>query len=115
MICVTFTMKKEEILAFTVEGHGDLADEGKDILCAAVSIYAINTINSIISLADMENFITYHATKGDLSFEIVSHKYSKEKFHDTQILLQSMKLAFLSLEDQYKNNIKVQYQEVKTC
>lgn len=37
MTTVTFHMDGERIVGFTVQGHSGYADEGSDIICAAVT------------------------------------------------------------------------------
>ena len=37
MTTVTFYMEGERIVGFTVQGHSGYADEGSDIICAAVT------------------------------------------------------------------------------
>ena len=37
MTTVTFHMEGERIVGFTVQGHSGYADEGSDIICAAVT------------------------------------------------------------------------------
>ena len=48
MIHVTiFCNEDKECVGFQTEGHAEYAEPGEDIICAAVSILVINTINSI--------------------------------------------------------------------
>ena len=51
---ITITVKREDGMyrSFRSEGHSGYADEGSDIICAAVSVLAINAVNSIESLTD---------------------------------------------------------------
>ena len=50
MITVSVRQSGGNISGFTVAGHAGYADKGDDIVCAAVSILAINTVNSIEKL-----------------------------------------------------------------
>ena len=48
MIKVTIYQSSEgEILGFAIQGHAGYAESGSDIVCAAVSVLAQNTVNSI--------------------------------------------------------------------
>ena len=40
-------MRKKECTGFQTEGHAEYADPGQDIVCAAVSVLIINTMNAI--------------------------------------------------------------------
>ena len=70
MIRVEFTLFDGSIVDFSIKGHADLAEEGKDILCAAVSIYSINTINSLTEIVGVEDALDIKADKGDLYLKI---------------------------------------------
>ena len=49
---ITITVKREDGMyrSFRSEGHSGYADEGSDIICAAVSALSVNALNSIESL-----------------------------------------------------------------
>ena len=41
-----------EVLGFKTYGHSGYADEGSDIVCSAISLLVINTINAIDTFTD---------------------------------------------------------------
>ena len=45
-------------VGFSIKGHAGYAEHGQDIICAAVSVLAQNTVNSI------EQFIQFHQRNG---------------------------------------------------
>ena len=47
MIKITITTQDKQFKRFTVSGHAEYDDPGKDIVCSAVSILVINTVNSL--------------------------------------------------------------------
>jgi len=49
MIMIVFTVWQSEhqYRGFSFEGHAEYAEEGSDLVCAAVSVLALNTVNSI--------------------------------------------------------------------
>ena len=47
MITVEIRKSNGEYVGFSSKGHAGYADEGYDIICAAVSVLTVNTINSI--------------------------------------------------------------------
>ena len=51
MITVTIFRRNDAYLGFRSEGHAGYAEEGYDILCAAVSALTINCANSIERIA----------------------------------------------------------------
>ena len=100
-----YTAKNGELLGFHVHGHSGYAEEGEDIVCAAVSsaVYmVINTVTDVMHIdADVE------VEDGDAVFRILS-KYAAA----CRDILQGLKLHMLSLEEQYSNFIIVKYTEV---
>lgn len=100
-----YTAKNGELLGFHVHGHSGYADEGEDIVCAAVSsaVYmAINTITDVMHIdADAE------VEDGDAVFRILSKHAAA-----CRDILQGLKLHMLSLEEQYSNFVIVKYTEV---
>ena len=54
MITATIYRHGDSYAGYLVEGHAEYAATGEDILCAAVSVLAENTLNSIEQLTDTE-------------------------------------------------------------
>lgn len=112
MIQIKFNCSKGFLTGFHMKGHADFAEAGKDIVCAAASIYSINTINSIEYLVGIEDSIYYDAEDGKIDFGILSEKLSGKEKEQTELLMRSMELAFKSLRDEYNEFIKICYEEV---
>ena len=91
---------------FRMEGHAEFAAYGKDIVCAAVSVLVINTINSIEAFTEevFENAV--HQEKDVVSFEIISNPVSSE----AGLLMESLVLRLTSLADEYgKKYIRLKF------
>ena len=87
----------ENISGFSLEGHSGYADAGMDIVCAAVSTLAINTVNSIEKLtSDADNIVLGEDTEPGNLKVVFKRPVSKE----TRLLIDSM---FLGLSDIQKN------------
>ena len=54
MITVTIYKKSNQYLGFDINGHAGYAEEGSDIICAAVSVLSLNTLNSIEAFTEDE-------------------------------------------------------------
>ena len=53
MIRVTiYKNEKHQCVGFKAHGHAGFSEEGQDIVCAAVSVLTINTLNAIEKFAD---------------------------------------------------------------
>jgi len=109
MIKITIYQNAEsKCIGFCSEGHAEYEELGQDIVCAAVSILVINTINSIETFtgdefildSDESGFVEYHI-KGDPSKE-------------TSLLLDSMILGLTSMEgnEDYRDYIDIIFEEV---
>ncbi len=100
-----FVTKNGEILGFHIKGHSEMADSGKDIICAFVSsaaYMAANTITDII-YAHAETRVE----DGDM-FVMVEKKDAVS----CRDILAGLKLHLINTEEQYPNYLQVNYTEV---
>ena len=97
---------KNECVGFDVCGHAGYADEGEDIVCAAISILVINTMNAIEIYTDTQ----FQQDVGETSIQYRIEKPSKE----TTLLLNTMILGLQSLEENeiYTDYIDLIFEEV---
>ncbi len=96
MIKVVVKRKNEDIIGFRIEGHAGYADRGNDIVCAAVSVLAVNCANSIEKFTD--DFFT---EREDEERGMVDFELSGEISQQSQLLLKSMLLGLRSIVRQY--------------
>ena len=101
------------VRGFRASGHAGLAQSGRDVVCAAVSVLLQNTVNSIETFTQDE--ISYSADEGFLEF-LISGKVSDE----SSLLLNSMVLGLESIEESAvsstgtKNNKGRRYLQILT-
>ena len=99
---------EENLIGFRSEGHSDYAEAGEDIVCAGISVLVINTINSIEELTGV---IPELASDGEMG--MISCRIEKYKRKDIQLLLQSLRIGLLSIQETYGQKfIKVFFEEV---
>jgi uncharacterized protein YsxB (DUF464 family) len=104
MVEITINKNKlEQIIAMEVKGHAGYADHGQDIVCAAVSVLTINTVNSISHLLGVELQPESDAGILKCQFPVQADMAIHEKM---QMLLQSMLLGLQAIEDNYKEFIR---------
>ena len=77
-----------EIVGFKTEGHAGYAEEGSDIVCAAVSMLVINTINSIEQFTD-----TVFDLQADEEEAMISFMVTSKQNAETQVLLKALELG----------------------
>ena len=89
--------KAQEITGFKVTGHALFAEAGKDIVCAAVSMLTINTLNAIEQfLPDEPMIVNIDRDKGFIEARL--HKKPTER---SELLLRTFHLGMVSIEEQY--------------
>lgn len=93
---------------FTCKGHAEYADNGKDIICAAVSMLVINTMNSLDELAHEKLTVHSDEKSGIIECQI------EETISDAgRVLMDSFELGCKGIIDSYGTKyVKVKYKEV---
>lgn len=67
MVCVIAEKNRNnEYVGFTCSGHAGYDEQGKDIVCAALSMLVINTVNAIDALTDCRLKVTTDEADGEL-------------------------------------------------
>ena len=96
-------LKKENgiIVSGKVKGHSGYAEEGSDIVCAAISSVLWCTLNGLESF--LGNKIKVSQKEADVSFEI--EKLSGDERIKADVLLSSMDMFFTELSAEYSEFI----------
>lgn len=106
MIHVQIAKKNRECIRVTVKGHAGYAEEGRDIICAAVSILMVNTANSIEAFTEDE----FTCDEGDGFMEITVDEGASP---DTGLLMKSLCLGLEGIRQSYGDTfIKIMTREV---
>ena len=96
MIRVTVKKRNGSYVSFTSKGHAGYAEEGYDIICAAVSVLIINTVNSIETFT--EDVIEAEEESG-----FVSMNFPKPLSEKGTLLMDSLILGLTQIEHNYKS------------
>ena len=105
MINVIAFAKDGKYTGLKVSGHANLDEEGKDIVCAAVSVLTLNLANSIEHFCDDD----FTVDSDDGFFSLVLHDRSEK----SGLLLDSCILGLMDIGEEYRDFIKINLQEVK--
>jgi len=98
MIQVQVLKENGHYKKFMIDGHADYAEQGKDIVCAAVSVLVTNTINSI------EEF-TNDAFTCDLKDGAIQNwEFTSHISHETELFMDSLMLGLRSIQKSYGDN-----------
>ena len=110
MIKITiFKTERHEFAGFNVEGHADYSEEGQDIICAAVSVLVMNTINAIDKYTSDVTSLVSDDEAGVIEFHLTD-----KPSHDAELLLNTMLLGLEEIEDDssYEPYIDIIFKEV---
>ena len=106
MITIEIHKTKGHHSGFISSGHAEYAEEGYDIICAAVSVLTVNAINSIETFTDDSFAVRQEEGLVEL---ILEDTVSKE----TALLLDSMILGLQEIQKNYGNEyIELIFKEV---
>ncbi len=102
--------KRKEYVGFQIEGHAGYKEEGQDIVCAAVSLLAINTMNAIELYAGDE-----FSTVSDEQDGILACHLAQAPSREAALLLKTMALGLSGMaeNENYKNYIDLAFEEVQ--
>ena len=100
------TLADGRLTGFRVAGHAEYAVSGEDIVCAAVSSAAYLVVNAVTDVVGVTP-LSLRAEEGELFFRI-----EPKDEPVCRVLLTGLKLHLTGLEEQYPDNIHVNYMEV---
>jgi uncharacterized protein YsxB (DUF464 family) len=104
MIRVTLHWKDGQITGFECAGHAGFAEEGSDIVCAAVSILTCACANALESVCGLRP--ETRARKGSMRVRIPGNAG-----HDAQVVLGVLRQGLGDLQEQYPDFIE--FDEIK--
>ena len=110
MTTIAFTMEGSRITGFTSSGHSDYADEGSDIVCAAITSavrLVETTVNDVLGLA-----ASVKVRESDASISLrLPGSLGQTAESTCQALLTGMMVYFAQLHDEYPENVEVLEEE----
>ena len=108
MTSITVIRESNRIIAFTCNGHAGYANASEDIVCAAISMLVINTINSIEVLTN-----TVPIVEADQKSGYIHCSFEDDVTDDAALLLEAMLLGLSQIKEQYGTKyIDVKIKEV---
>ena len=106
MITATFHLDGKRIVSFQVEGHSGLADEGEDVLCAAVTSAVRLTECAVNDVLGLEASVKVKEDKALISLKLPGG-LSQQNESTCQSLLTALMLYLSQLHEEYPENIIV--------
>ena len=107
MITVTIFKNENQFSRIESVGHAGYADYGQDIICSAVSVLLINTLNSI------EKFTTDKVEVSSMDSGELICDFPEGLSHDGMLLMDSLILGLQEISKEYgKNHLTLIFKEV---
>ena len=110
MTTVTFHMEGERIVGFTVQGHSGYADEGSDIICAAVTSAVRLTECAVNDVLGLEAAVKVREKDASISLKLPGG-LGQTNESTCQTLLTAMMVYFADLHEEYPDHISVMEEE----
>lgn len=118
MIKILLKTRDKAIIGFESSGHANFAEQGEDIICAAVSALTINSINTLEEVLNLDKEIRYTYGENEITLDIKPELLDEARLHDTQVVLRSYELGIISIIKEYEHSkefedfISLNYREV---
>ena len=97
-----------DYMGFVLDGHAGSGEYGKDIVCAAISMLSINTVNSLEKFTDDVFICDADPVKGHIEV------FAKDGFSESgELLMKSFELGINGVFKQYGNEfLNIKFEEV---
>lgn len=92
-----FKNKKNEVYGFELSGHAEYKDSGEDIICSAVSLLAINTVNAIEKFTGDDIQYEVNEEQGYILFSVTTEQITEQ----SAVLLKALQLGLNNIEQEY--------------
>jgi len=100
MIRVTLYGEGGQLTGFDCRGHAGFAAQGKDIVCAAVSILTTTCVNALESVAGVKAEVK--AGEGRMTMRL-----PQDAGHDAQVILSAMRQGLRDIAEQYPQYLQL--------
>ncbi len=97
MIEVKLKHNPQGYISIRCSGHAGFAEAGSDIICAAVSMLVVNTINGIEQYT--EDAFTVDTAEGENAF--IDFAFTEAPSHDSALLMEVMVMGLKQLQADY--------------
>ncbi|WP_175639831.1 ribosomal-processing cysteine protease Prp [Metabacillus schmidteae] len=94
------------ITSFTLSGHAEFDEYGKDLVCAGASAVTFGAVNAVLSLTNIEPQIDQGGEGGFLQVKLPS-KLDQSISDKVQLLLEGMVVSLQTIERDYGQYISV--------
>lgn len=108
MINVRLERHCDKLVSFDIEGHAGFDEEGRDIICSAISVLSGAIVNGITEVLKIK--APYDFKDGFLNLNLKN--LSQDDIERSQVLMETMLITLKSLLVTYGDYINVNVEEV---
>jgi len=105
MISVKFLSRNNEIDEITVSGHAGFADEGEDIICAAVSVLTISILNGLTEIVGRKDLCA--SVKDGYTHFTIPKTSNELQTIKTDTLIATYQLGIQGIKEAYGDYIQI--------
>ncbi len=107
MTKITIFQRDNEVVGFESKGHSGYAEAGSDIICSAVSVLILNTLNSLEQLTDVD-------FEGSVDEEnaVIECMITDKNSIESLVLFNSLVLGLTMLAEDNPKFVSITFKEV---
>ena len=109
--CTLYLDGASRITGFSIKGHSGYAEEGSDIVCAAVSVLALTTDHALCRLVGLSP-IEHGGEDGFLEV-LLPKGMTEQQMHDAQLLMAALHLGLENIAQDYPRHVRLMTRRVK--
>lgn len=98
---------QNHIVSFEMSGHADSGPYGSDIVCAAMSVLGIGTVNSLEKIGRFTPLVEADEEAGGYLYTALPDELTADQWNTAQVLLESFLLSSHSVSDEYPQYVVV--------
>jgi uncharacterized protein YsxB (DUF464 family) len=98
------------IVGYSISGHANFDQYGKDVLCAAVSMAGQTALLGLVQFLSAD--VEWKVTEGNLCCRL-NERMDSDKMDKCQAILETMVLGLKNVAKQYKSHIYIVEEEVQ--
>lgn len=103
-----------KLVGFEIDGHANYAQAGEDIVCAAVSVLATTTVNSLGEQLPKKPTCLINETQGYLKC-MISDDLRDCELETAQIILKTLEIGLKSIVQEYDKYVKLEQRRWTKC
>ena len=109
--CTLYLDAASRITGFSIKGHSGYAEEGSDIVCAAVSALALTTDHALCRLVGLSP-IERGGEDGFLEVRLPD-RMTDAQMHDAQLLLSTLHIGLENIAQAYPDYVRLTTRRVR--